>query len=142
MMQLNAEKIMTIFVTCAPSLDVGASTEGVLRVIPIVGGDFEGQNIKGTVVSGGADWNTSISDTVSHVFAKYLLKTDDGYYIAIENAGIIDNTNTTAKIKTTPKFIVNKDSKYSWLNTGVYVGSLEGAKDPKYLVEIHIYRML
>jgi hypothetical protein len=80
------------------------------------------------VVSGGADWNTTHNDGVSHVFAKYLLLTDDGEYIAIENEGFIDPKSETT-IRTTPTFVANKEGKYKFLNHGVFVGSLRGSPD-------------
>lgn len=33
------------------------------------------------------------------------------------------------------------DSKYDWLRSGVFVGSLEGEKSDKYAVCIKIYKM-
>jgi len=77
-MTLEAELIMKIHVQCEKDMEVKSDGSGYLRVIPIVGGTFEGK-INGTVVPGGADWNTQRENGISHVFAKYLLKTDDGF---------------------------------------------------------------
>ena len=88
---------------------------------------------------GGADWNTTHNDGVSHVFAKYLLLTDDGEYIAIENEVFIDS-KFEATIKTKPTFVANKEGKYSFLNHGVFVGSLYRLPDSKDMVDIVIYR--
>lgn len=139
-MYLNAELILELKVQCTTDLEVGKGLEGNLRVIPIIGGTFKGQ-ISGKVVSGGADWNTALSERYSHVFAKYLLYTEDGEYIAIENEGVIDNFNQDTTIKTVPKFTTKQNGAYGWLNVGVYVGSLEGGSEPG-CVLIKIYRML
>ncbi len=140
MVKLEAELIFSLNVKCSETLDVGLNYDGHLRVIPIVGGTFTGV-VDGVVISGGADWNTEKSDGLAHVFAKYCLKTSDGEYIAIENEGVIADFSDKYLIKTTPKFTVSKDSKYSFLNSGVYVGSLEvGGKENS--VNINIYRML
>lgn len=137
-MNLEAEVIMQLKVQCDPLLEVGYDGRGALRVIPIIGGTFDGK-LRGEVVSGGADWNTDLGDGLAHVFAKYLLKTEDGEYIAIENEGKID-FNSSGFIKTTPRFQVNSAGKYAWLNAGVYVASLDAGKEEGQ-VEITIYRL-
>lgn len=139
-MQLEAEQILCIHVTCDPEMEVKNDGSGYLRVIPITGGTFEGK-ICGEVVSGGADWNTTRENGISHVFAKYLLKTEDGEYIAIENEGKIDFTSEKQdRIKTVPRFQADAKGRYAWLNTGVYVGALEGGSQPG-RVEIAVYRL-
>lgn len=138
-MQLEAEELLKIHVVCEPDMEVKNDGSGYLRVIPIVGGTFGG-HIRGEVVPGGADWNTTRENGISHVFAKYLLKTEDGEYIAIENEGKIDFQNGGQLIKTVPRFQADWQGNYAWLNTGVYVGSLEGGSEPG-TVEITIYRM-
>ena len=139
MVQLNAKEVLHLQVECSPPLEVKNCPDGYLRVIPITGGVFNGE-IEGTVVEGGADWNTEKIDGSAHVFAKYLLKTKDGHYIVIENEGIIPKENQ-GLIKTSPKFKADKNGKYAWLNNGVYVGSLEPGQG-KYAVEIRIYKLL
>ncbi len=137
-MNLEAELIMKLHVQCQGDMDVKDDGSGYLKVIPIVGGTFEGK-INGSIVPGGADWNTSRSNNTGHVFAKYLLKTDDGEYIGIENEGKINN-NENLEIKTSPRFQVDSNSKYSWLNTGVYVASLNPGQ-VEGQIEIIIYKM-
>ena len=138
-MQLEAEEIIRIHVQCEKDFEVKNDGSGFLKVIPIVGGWFEGK-MKGKVVPGGADWNTTRDNGIAHVFAKYLLLTEDGEYIAIENEGKIIFKETESRIKTVPKFQVNHDGKYAWLNAGVYVGELQGGKEPGQ-IEIIIYKL-
>ncbi len=137
-MTLEAEMILKLYVQCESTMEVRNDGAGYLRVIPIVGGTFEGV-IRGEVVSGGADWNTTRDNGVAHVFAKYLLKTEDGEYIAIENEGKI-RFEEQSNIKTTPSFQTDTAGKYAWLNSGVYVGSLEAGKKENQ-VEITIYKL-
>lgn len=138
--QLAADVVMHLRVQITPPLVVGPTGQGRLQVIPIVGGKVWGPVLNGTVVSGGADWNTFRADGLSHVFAKYLLMSDDGEYIAIENDGVMD-PNREAVIKTRPTFAVDSNGRYRELNHGVYVGELivtPGAQDS---VDITIYRL-
>lgn len=139
MVQLEAEEIMHLKVECSECLEVKEGLEGYLRVIPITGGTFEGR-LKGTIVNGGADWNTQKPGNNAHAFAKYLLLTEDGEYIAIQNEGILEGEDTRL-IKTSPRFTADSKGKYGWLNRGIYVGSLMPGEG-KVAVEITIYRLL
>ena len=140
-MELAAElKLeLTVEVDFGHLLDVGMTQTGHFRVIPITGGSFSGPGIKGSVIPGGADWSTMIDEKTAHVFAKYVIQTDDGVLISVENEGVMDITQP-AMICTTPRFKVQKDSKYAWLQNGVFVGSLERAPDLS-CVFIKIYKL-
>ena len=97
MIDLAAEEVMHLTVKVAAPMVVGKTIGGFLLVIPIIGGYFSGDSIKGTVISGGADWNTTLDTGVAHVFAKYLLETNDGEYIAIENEGLLNSNSDSTK---------------------------------------------
>jgi hypothetical protein len=140
MISLQADEIMRLRVKIAEPAMVGPTGQGKLQVIPIIGGTFTGAKINGTVVSGGADWNTTRADGSAHVFAKYLLETDDGEFIAIENEGMIA-PNSDAVIKTRPTFMAHTAGKYSYLNHGVYVGELYGTPNVEDSVDIVIYKL-
>jgi hypothetical protein len=147
-MKLDAKLIMTLRVNCPERLAVGVNDFGFLRVIQISGGTFEGESLQGRVVPGGADWNMGFggedeNSTASiEVFAKYLLQTDDGVYIAIENIGYKKKAQDPQPfIMTTPSFHAPR-GKYEWLNYGVYVGSLKGSViNGINGVDIEIYQM-
>jgi hypothetical protein len=137
---LPADEVVRLHVKIVAPKVVGPTGHGSLQVIPIVGGTFTGKGLSGIVVPGGADWNTTCEKGVSHVFAKYLLQTDDGEYIAIENEGVIE-WNSEATIKTRPTFVANAAAKYRDLNWGVYVGELSVSPDEKDSVDIVIYKL-
>lgn len=146
-MKLDAELIMELRVDCPERLEVGANDWGYLRTIMISGGYFHGK-LNGRVVPGGADWNMGYGGdsqetvTSATVFAKYLLQTDDGVYIAIENLGYKSRVFENSVIQTMPSFHAPR-GKYEWLNYGVYVGSLSGSeKDGIQGVDIKIYKMM
>jgi hypothetical protein len=137
---LPADEIMRLRVQVSAPKVVGQTGQGRLQVIPIIGGTFTGKGLSGTVVPGGADWNTAREDGISHVFAKYLLQTSDGEYIAIENEGLID-WHSESIIKTRPTFAADATGKYRDLNCGVYVGELSATPGVKDSVDIVIYRL-
>ena len=147
--KLDAELIMEIYADCPEEdrLVVGANDWGYLRVIQIKGGHFEGEKLRGIVVPGGADWNLGVggddADSVKSrtAFAKYLLQTDDGVYIAIENLAYKSAVLENSHIATVPSFHA-PHGKYDWLNYGVYVASLEGCTtDGVRGVHITVYKM-
>ena len=119
------------------------------RYIYATGGDLHGARINGTLFPmGGADWNTGFGgDDPDHftsvdVYARYLLQTDDGVFIEIQNSGKRDKRGEQPYIVTTPKFFAPA-GKYEWLNYGAYVGALSSSvKDGVRGVDIVIYRML
>lgn len=146
---LEAEKVMTINAICPQEerLCVGQNDYGFLRAICITGGWFEGEKLKGKVVPGGADWNTGFggnepdSFTSSDMFAKYLLQTDDGVYIAVENRARRNKKMETPNIMTRPTFFAPK-GKYEFLNYGVYVAALRSVDiNGVSGVEITVYQM-
>lgn len=135
-MNLEAEHIMTIHVQCSDSFDVKGNGTGFLRVIPIIGGRVEGK-IEGEVVPGGADWNTTYDSGLSHLCAKYLIKTRDGEYIDIQNEGNI-RFDLDSKIKTSPSFKADINGKYAWLNYGIYAASLDpGVQEGQVIITVY-----
>lgn len=88
-------------------LEIGAITGGTRRVIPIAGGTWtavgpDGTELTGEVVPGGADWNTEIADGVSHVEARYSLRTSDGSLVEVSNRGWVHGAviRTAAHLET------------------------------------------
>ena len=82
------EFIFEAKVTLDPPQDLGVTTYGKRRIIPITGGTFEGTDMKGTILPGGADWQTVRADGSADLEARYTLKTDDGVLMYIQNKGI------------------------------------------------------
>ncbi len=140
MVDLSAEEVMRLQVTLGEAKLVGNTGSGRLVVIPITGGIILGEKINGKVVPGGADWNMTLANGTAHVCAKYLLETEDGEFIAIENEGMIE-PNAPSVIKTVPRFMANMESKYDFLNQGVYVGELYATPGMQDSVDIAIYKL-
>ena len=82
------ELIFEAKVTLDPVQELGITTYGKRRIIPITGGTFQGTHIKGVVLPGGADWQTVRTDGTADLEARYTLKTDDGVLIYIQNKGV------------------------------------------------------
>ncbi len=84
---MNLEPAFTLDVALAPPLEIGRTSAGVRRVIPITGGTFDGPLLRGTILPGGADWNLVRPDGVVHLWARYTLQTDAGHLVMITNEG-------------------------------------------------------
>ena len=67
---------------------IGATPRGERRVIPILGGEFEGPTLRGRVLPGGADWQFLRPDGVTELHALYLLETSSGAIVQVVNRGL------------------------------------------------------
>ena len=121
----QTEFVMQLKVTLGQTYSCGETQHGRRTVIPITGGTFEGPNIKGTILNGGADYQLANGGR-TEVEAIYSIKTDDGVYIHIRNRGIIANSkdaqgNPSFYFRCAPQFEAPNDSKYAWLNNSLFV---------------------
>ena len=110
-----------------PAIEVGQTARGHRRIIPIVGGRFEGPDIRGEVMPGGWDWQLDRPDGCTDVVADYFLKTDDGAVINVRNTGTICRPaegEAPPPVRTHPVFEPPL-GKYEWLGENAFVGTLE-----------------
>jgi len=102
-------------VTLAPSQSVGATKKGNRNIIPITGGTVSGK-ITGKVLPGGADYQNLANPAT--IDARYLWQTNDGEVIIVRNGGSFGLL--------APSFEARVDSRYAWLNNGLYLSSNPG----------------
>jgi Protein of unknown function (DUF3237) len=146
------EFIFEAKVTIDPAIEVGITTYAKRRIIPITGGTFEGAAMKGTVIAGGADWQTIRADGNVDLEARYTLKTDDGVLIYIQNKGVrVAKPEVMARIlkgeKVEPKEYYFRTSavfevaegKYDWLSKYIVVASAVRLKE---YVLLRFYKLL
>ena len=121
------EFALQLKVTLGEAYTCGETQHGQRTIIPITGGTFEGPNIKGTIINGGADYQLNNKATGrTELEAIYCIKTDDGVNIHVRNCGIINSGkdeqgNPTFYFKAAPLFEAPVDSKYAWLNNAIFV---------------------
>jgi hypothetical protein len=129
-MPIGLTLVMELLVEIDPALEVGTTPHGFRRVIPISGGSFEGPELSGVVLPGGADWNLRRPDGVAEIWARYTLQTDDGVLISVTNAGLAHGEPGTPEryARTVPSFEV-ADPRYVWMERSVFVGTLERRTD-------------
>jgi uncharacterized protein DUF3237 len=82
------EHLMRVEAELGEPLEVGTTPAGRRRVIPIAGGRFEGERLRGEVLPGGADTQMVLPDGTAVIDTRYTLRTDDGALIAIATQGV------------------------------------------------------
>lgn len=143
----RTEVIMEVKVKIGNMINVGESKRGVRRVIPITGGSFSGSKIKGEVLPGGEDWQLVRPDGDTELYARYLLKTDDGHVIQVINQVLL-HTGEPGKgfyCKSVIDLEAPTNSPYDYLNHAIFIGTLEmprlkQGEDP--YVVIGVYKLL
>lgn len=139
------EFVYEAIVTLEPTIEIGATPLGTRRRIPITGGHFSGPDIRGTILSGGADWQLQRKDDWTVIEADYMMRADDGALIHVRNVGLTNSRVAGAKqryLRTVPTFEA-PDGLHGWLNQAIFVGTLGPPPDdaPTPSVRIRVYRV-
>lgn len=71
-----------------PIVDLGVTPWGTRRIIPIVGGSFDGPRLSGSILPGGGDWQVVHPDGVADIDTRYTLNTEDGALIHLTTTGL------------------------------------------------------
>jgi hypothetical protein len=129
---------MELHVKVGTPIEIGIGPLGRRRIIPIEGGRFEGPSLRGSVLSGGADWQVIRPDGLSELDTRYVLRTEDGALIYIQNAGmrhappeIVERLLAGEEIdpsqvyfRTVPRFETGA-LHLQWLTRAIFIGSGE-----------------
>jgi hypothetical protein len=128
---------------------VGDVPLGQRMIAEVTGGSFEGDRLKGTIVTPGADWVLVSAGGIGHVDVRLTLKTDDDAFIYMQYLGkLVFNDKVAEAVQqgrgtefgdtyfmTQPRFETGSQD-YAWLNSIVAVAEghlIEGG------VEYRIY---
>jgi hypothetical protein len=121
--------------TVGPPMEVGQVAPGRRRIVSITGGTFEGPNVRGKVMAGGADWQIIRADGFTELDTRYTLETDKGQIIYVQNPGMRHAAPDVMKrllagevvdpamvyFRTVPKF-ETASADLQWLTRAVFVG--------------------
>jgi hypothetical protein len=69
-------------------IEVGQVIHGRRRIVPIEAGTIKGPRLNGTVPAGGADWQTIQADGFTELDTRYMIKTDKGALVYVQNGGV------------------------------------------------------
>jgi hypothetical protein len=150
--QLATKYVFSLSIKVGTPIVAGDLGYGIRRVIPVLGGTVQGEGIKGTIHSGGADFQVIRPDGFTELEAKYTFELDDGAVIYIENIGVrfgpkeaLDRIArgeavdpTLIYFRSVPKFETG-DPSYRWLMQNLFIGV--GARHPD-RVELAVHQVL
>ncbi|HSW37993.1 MAG TPA: DUF3237 domain-containing protein [Acidobacteriota bacterium] len=144
---LQAQHVFDANVTIGEMLNLGKSKYGERRIIPITGGIFKGPNIEGVVLPGGADWQLTRPDGDVELYARYTLKTNDGFLIQVQNRVLIHMTKDSKAgpyVRSVIDFEAPSESPHDWLNHAIFLGNLtmpQSMSKEKPFVIIGVYKV-
>jgi len=88
-MQPGLDFVFRVTVTVDTPQELGVYDNQRKRIVPITGGVVEGPRFNGTVLPGGADWQTlRVGDGNTQVYARYTLRHEDGTLVSVVNSGV------------------------------------------------------
>jgi Protein of unknown function (DUF3237) len=141
----NCEFVYEAIVTIANTESLGQSPLGERHIVPITGGTFLGDKLRGTVLAGGADRQLIRADGVKELDALYEMRTHDGVVITVHNQVTIDFPKPDAGGKryafSTVKLTAPQGA-YDWLNKRVFVGTVDGLMPAQQAVCIRVYQLV
>lgn len=87
---LTTEFLLDADIDLAPTQQIGATPLGTRSIYNVAGGTFEGPNLRGTFLPGGADWLLTLANGASELDVRATMQTDDGALIYITYRDVID----------------------------------------------------
>jgi hypothetical protein len=125
--------------------EVGQTHHGVRRLIPILGGQVQGQDWTARVLPGGADFQLIVNERMAELDARYMLETDGGDLIFVQNRAVRTAApEVMAKLvrgepvppesvyfRCTPSF-ETASASLAWITERLFVGT--GARHPDKVV--------
>jgi hypothetical protein len=126
-----------IFVIDVAKPSIIGETPGVnRRVGEITGGTFEGERLRGKILSGGSDWQSVRRDGTWELNVRIVLETDDGHLIGMQYRGlrhgpkeVIDAIARGEEVSPGNYYFrisaafETASEKYGWINNIISIGS-------------------
>jgi hypothetical protein len=146
----GAQFLLEARVTCAPTIDIGETSYGQRRIVPITGGSFHGPGLSGTVLDEGEDTQLVRLDGVVEIAARYTLRTRDGVLIYVVNRGLVvpgvkpatgSTLSLPAYVRTIPSLEAPREGRYEWLNRALYVGTLNPLPPAEHAVVVRFFKL-
>jgi len=134
MTTLRTAPLFILQIEVKPPSIIGATPGYDRRIGEIAGGSFEGEKLRGKIVSGGSDWQSLRADGATTINVRLVMQTDDSELIGMTYLGmrhgpkeVLDRIARGEKVnpteyymRVTPYF-ETASQKYGWLNRIVSV---------------------
>jgi hypothetical protein len=134
MTALRCNPLFIFQIQVKPPYVVGATPGYDRRIGEITGGRFEGEKLRGQILSGGSDWQSLRSDGTTTLNVRLVMETDDGAMIGMTYLGmrhgpkeVLDriargeNVNPSEYYMRATPYYETASEKYGWLNRIVSV---------------------
>ena len=152
--QLPAPLLTSIYrleATLGEPVDLGDTTHGHRRIVPLAGGTFTGPTINGTLLPGAsADWQTVLPDGTALGDVRYTLRTDGGDVLYVQSRNVrhgsaevlarlgrgeaVDPSEYTFRTATQ---IETAAPHLDWLNKGIFI-SVAGRSSDGVIYETYL----
>jgi hypothetical protein len=132
-------------VDIAPVVDLGEAPLGHRWIVPILGGVFRGgpgcEDLRGTVLAGGADRQLLRRDGVKELDALYEMRCADGTVLTVRNRVVIDPARTPERYALSRIEVTAPDGLHAWLNRRLILGTLHPLRPAREAVLIRGWEM-
>src|SRR5215471_8478343 len=88
MTSLRLQPLFIFHIEVKPASVIGACPGYDRRVGEITGGRFEGERLRGKILSGGSDWQSLRNDAALTLDVRFIMETDDGHLIGMTYRGL------------------------------------------------------
>ena len=148
---VSLEHVFDLSVEVASPFDIGEIGLGERRIIAIGAGVASGPRLSGRILPGGADYQIIRPNGLTELHARYVIETNDGALIYVENNGIrFGALEDIARLKrgepvpperiyfkAVPKFETAAPA-YRWMTEAIFLCA--GIRKPA-SVELSVYRV-
>jgi len=129
MKELRYKPLMVFFLEVKKPYVIGKTPGADRRIAEIPGGRFEGERLRGRILSSGSDWQTVRDDGATTINVRTVLETDDGHLIGMTYRGVRhgpkdvieaiargESVNPEAYYMRVVPVFETASEKYGWLN--------------------------
>src|SRR5436309_3358972 len=136
MTSMRYQPLFIFQIEVKPPSVIGATPGHDRRIGEIAGGSFEGERLRGRILSGGSDWQSLRRDGATTLNVRLVMETDDGQLIAVTYGGVRhgpkevldrisrgENVNPSEYYMRATLYFETASGKYDWLNRIVSVAN-------------------
>ena len=134
LMELRCKPLFVFQIEVKPPSIVGATPGYDRRIGEIAGGRFEGERLRGRILSGGSDWQSLRADGATTLNVRLVMQTEEGELIAMRYKGVRhgpkevldriargESVNPSEYYMRATPYFETASETYGWLNRVVSV---------------------
>ncbi|WP_375688245.1 DUF3237 domain-containing protein [Pseudooceanicola sp. LIPI14-2-Ac024] len=137
---ISTTLVWEALVDIGPHEALGRGPHGERGIIPITGGVFRGgpghEDLKGTIVPGGADRQLLRADGAKELDAVYEMRVEDGTLLSLRNRVLIDETRDGDRYALSRIEVTAPAGRWDWLSRRIILGTLQAAMPARQAVVI------